>query len=255
MFSLCIPTIDRYHNFLKNNIPKYISNDLIEEIIITDENGNDIQHIKENFNSNKLKLYLNDSILGPLYNKLKACSLAKNEWIALIDSDNFADIDYFQKAKEYIDSNNLTKNTIVSPSLGKPNNIYTMFNNQIISLDFFRKVKPYLFNYIQFNNVPTKNKLQLYIICLMNTGNYIINKYLIDNIKIDSGDILSINKHPWDVIYLNTLLYEQFNIKFHVVKDMTYIHTEHPDSLFITTHQKYSNINEIVHNRFYKLFD
>ena len=47
--SLCIPTKDRFDNFLNNNLSKYINylNDgLIDEIIICDENGNDYNNIQ-----------------------------------------------------------------------------------------------------------------------------------------------------------------------------------------------------------------
>ena len=43
----------------------------------------------------------NNERLGPFLNKIKACSYAKNEWIVLMDSDNFAFKDYFQIAKKY----------------------------------------------------------------------------------------------------------------------------------------------------------
>ena len=40
MFSLCIPTMDRFDKFLSRYLPKYLANEYINEIIITDENGN-----------------------------------------------------------------------------------------------------------------------------------------------------------------------------------------------------------------------
>ena len=46
MFSLCIPTINRYDNFLSKYLPLYINNTLIDEIVISDENGNDAKKIK-----------------------------------------------------------------------------------------------------------------------------------------------------------------------------------------------------------------
>ena len=91
MFSLCIPTMDRFDGFLHRYLEKYLDNELITEIIITDENGNDINKIKNIYTENaKLKLYKNTNRLGPFLNKIKACSLANNEWIVLMDSDNFA---------------------------------------------------------------------------------------------------------------------------------------------------------------------
>ena len=52
MFSLCIPTMDRFDNFLSKYLPKYLENEYINEIVITDENGNDIEKIKKEFSDN-----------------------------------------------------------------------------------------------------------------------------------------------------------------------------------------------------------
>ena len=41
MFSLCIPTMDRFDTFLSKFLVKYLNNEYINEIIITDENGNE----------------------------------------------------------------------------------------------------------------------------------------------------------------------------------------------------------------------
>jgi hypothetical protein len=72
MFSLCITTKDRYNDFLSEYIPKYLENPYIDEIIISDENGNDFNKIKERFSSNlKLRLYKNEYVLGPFLNKIK----------------------------------------------------------------------------------------------------------------------------------------------------------------------------------------
>jgi hypothetical protein len=234
MFSLCIPTMDRYNDFLKNNIPKYISNDLIGEIIITDENGNDIKLIKDNFNNDKLKLYTNDTKLGPFLNKLKCCRLAKNEWIVLIDSDNFADYDYFLLGNNYIHNNNIKKESIISPTFAKPYFDYTWSNNKILNK-----------NNLYRHHLTNKN-----LIVLMNTGNYIINKYLIDNIYIDR-DIDTIEKSSaFDVILFNTILLEQFNIDIHCIENMHYSHIVHNNSIYETTKHEYTNINKYVHDRF-----
>ena len=79
-FSLCIPTIDRYDKFLSIYLPKYMNNLFIDEIIISDENGNDVKKIKQNIkNLDKFKFNINDEKLGVFYNKLKCCQLAKND--------------------------------------------------------------------------------------------------------------------------------------------------------------------------------
>ena len=102
MISLCITTMDRYDSFLSDNLPKYISNPYINEIIINDENGNDFEMIKKNFSNEKLKVYKNESILGPFLNKIDVLKKAKNKWICLMDSDNFADIEYFRVVTEFL---------------------------------------------------------------------------------------------------------------------------------------------------------
>ena len=80
MFSLCIPTMDRYDSFLKRYLPEYLKNDLIDEIIISDENGNDAKKIQRDFpNNNKIIINVNSRKLGPFLNKLTCCNLAKKE--------------------------------------------------------------------------------------------------------------------------------------------------------------------------------
>ena len=238
MFSLCIPTIDRFDLFLKKYLQEYIDNDLINEIIITDENGNDIEKIKQFYPDNpKLILVKNESNLGPFLNKLKACNLAKNEWISLIDSDNFADKNYFLVAKKYINENiNNQKNIILAPSFAKPNFNYSQFSGIVFKNGYFKDNK----------NVQSSSTT------FMNTGNYIINKYLIINLNINNEINIS-QSSSCDVIYFNTLLFEQLDLNLHVVPGLEYEHVVHDGSVYLNTHQQYANFSKIVHNRFYNL--
>ena len=88
--SLCIPTMRRW-DFLKINLPKYLKNNYIYEIIITDETGEDFQKVNEFFkNEEKIKIFKNEKRLGPFLNKLECMKKATLEWICLMDSDNFA---------------------------------------------------------------------------------------------------------------------------------------------------------------------
>jgi len=239
MFSLCIPTIDRYELFLKKYLEYYIYNDLINEIIITDENGNDIEKIRQRYPDNpKLILVKNEHKLGPFLNKVKACKLANNEWIALIDSDNFADKNYFLIAKKYIDDNiNNQKNIILAPSFAKPNFNYSQFSGIVFKNGYFKENK-----HIQFASTT-----------LMNTGNYIINKYLIDNLNIDNEIDNIRQSSACDVIYFNTLLFEQLDLNLHVVPNLEYEHVVHNGSVYLTTHHQHRIFNNMVHERFYNL--
>lgn len=238
MFSLCIPTWERFDSFLKHNVPKYLENELIDEIIISDENGSDVKKLNEFFKNDKIKTYVNSEQLGPLLNKLKACSYAKNEWIVLMDSDNFADENYFKVAKKYIEENITNeKNVILAPSFAKPEFNLTVYAGMVI------KKGPIA----QFKQVDKRREL------LLNCGNYVVNKFLIDNINL-VGEEENIKKSSaCDVIYLNTLFFEQLDLNMHVVKGLEYEHVVHNGSIYVKTCSNYPHFNEIVHERYRKL--
>jgi hypothetical protein len=56
-----------------------------------------------------------------------------------------------------------------------------------------------------------------------------------------------------DVIYFNTLLFEQLDLNLHVVPGLEYEHVIHDGSVYVNTHQQYANFCQIVYNRFYNL--
>ena len=235
MFTLCITTLDRFDAFIKKNIPKYLENELISEIVISDENGNDIKLIREQFPNNpKLKLFKNDKVLGPFLNKIKCCKYASNEWIALIDSDNFAEKDYFVAADKYISkSNSVNKESIITPCFAKPNFDYRFMSNSILTKN---NIKDYYKN-------PMFN-------CFINTGNYVLNKNIIDNLNIDK-EIELIHTSACDVKLINTLFIEQFeNLNIHVVENMKYDHVVHDESLYLKTYMKTHDVINKVNDRF-----
>ena len=248
MFSLCIPTFERFDEFLVNYLPKYIENEYIDEIIITDETGNDVDKIIEKFGDNpKLKLIKNESRLGPFLNKRKACLNAKNEWIALIDSDNFADKEYFRIAKTYLEQNSLLdkKNVILAPSKARPNFDYSHLSGFVFKNGDFCK-----------NNELEKKLIQSYNMgsnVLMNTGNYVINKHLFDNLDLTKeGENIPCSS-ACDVIYFNTLLFEQLDLNLHVVPNLEYDHVVHNGSIYTTTIGLFQSFNEKVHQMYYNL--
>lgn len=253
-FTLCIPTMNRFDNFLSKHLPLYIENKLISEIIITDENGEDIKKItNSNIDKTKLKLYTNEKRLGPFMNKLRACSYSTNEWIVLMDSDNFADNKYFDVANNYINNKNLSKNTILSPSKLRLNKLinhsierldWTYLNGKVFKKGNFGELREY-------ERLNKGNKTD--INGLMNTGNYIINKYLIDNISLKDEIEIIEKSSARDVIYLNTLLFEQLDLEMHVVKDLEYVHTIHNGSITIETDRLYPHINNLIVQRFLRL--
>ena len=87
----------------------------------------------------------------------------------------------------------------------------------------------------------------------MNTGNYVLNKYLIDNVDL-SKEIDNIKySSACDVIYFNTMLFEQLDLKLHVVPNMIYDHVVHNGSIYMQTHGQFYNFNDYVHKRYHNL--
>jgi len=247
MFTLCIPTMERFDTFLKVNILKYLEDENIHEIVICDETGNDIDKINEYFPNNpKLRLFKNETRLGPFANKIKACSLAKNEWIALIDSDNFADTDYFITAKNYIENVIINqKNIILAPSKAKPNFNYSHLSGFIYKKGCFTQ------NKLKENTLKSSNNTDSSV--LMNTGNYVINKYMIDNINLHSEIDKISSSSSCDVIYFNTILFEQLDLNLHVVPNLEYNHVVHGGSIYTQTCNQFASFANYVHKRYYAL--
>ena len=248
MFSLCIPTMDRFDNFLSKYLSKYLENEYIDEIVITDENGNDIEKIKKYFPDNaKLILIKNKRQLGPFLNKIKGCYVAKNEWIVLMDSDNFANNNYFINAKNYIENiiGNNTKNIILAPSKANPNFDFSHLSGFIYKKGNFNKNNS-LGN--QLKNPHNSN-----ILTLMNTGNYIINKYLIVNLKLAREKYNIQKSSACDVVYFNTLLFEQLDLNMHVVKHLEYDHVVHDGSTYTQTVNNHNDFNKYVYKRYANL--
>ncbi len=225
--SLCIPTKNRFDNFLSSYLDsycKYLDNKSVDEIIICDENSSDYDKIVNKYssyvnnNKNNFRVYKNDRVLGVFLNKLKVCSLANNRFIALIDSDNFPDEDYFINVKNYISKTKLSSHTILAPSKPVPHFDYTQFNGKIITK----------------RNVNDFMSINVFGI-LLNTGNYVLTKDIINNITYDKDILNKITS--CDVIYFNLLCFQQFNdFEMHVLKDVEYKHVVHNDSEYLKTH-------------------
>ena len=247
--SLCIPTMNRFDDFLNTNLSKYIcylDNNIIDEIIICDEKGDDCEKIKKTdifknyIDSDKLRLYTNDDILGVFLNKIKVCSLAKNDYIALIDSDNFCNDSYFDTCKSYILNNNLQSNSyfILSPSFARPSFNFKEFEDNIIT-------KKNIKNYLKGNKFGV----------LINTGNFVLTKNLIQNLKFNTNKKILENISACDVMYFNLLLFKQFeNYEFRIVRNLEYEHVVHNESIYIKTNEKCALFREMfIKPEFFKL--
>jgi hypothetical protein len=93
--TIAIPTMRRW-SFLKDSIPIYLARPEVTEIVVCDETGEDYELLQNTFGQHaKLRLYKNQRQLGIYENKLKCLGLATGLWVALLDSDNIFDDDWF----------------------------------------------------------------------------------------------------------------------------------------------------------------
>jgi glycosyltransferase involved in cell wall biosynthesis len=237
--SLCIPTYNRFDKFLSINIPKYLENPYIHEIIISDEDGNDIEKIKTHFpNENKLKLFKNDSRLGPFLNKDTAVSYASNEWVCLMDSDNFAPIPYFDAWANYIKANGIDKKNVYLPiqTIPQPNHggfNYTDFKDIILEK-----------SNVRYNNIERMS-------CMLNTGNYIFHR---DNF-LETKNImpeLHSKLDVQDVFFKNALLLLN-DSKLIVVPNMMYHHIVHDGSFFTNNVSNFQNAHNLILNIYHNM--
>lgn len=105
--TVAIPTMDRWSSFLESELPIYLSNPTIDAVVISDENGNDIQSICEAGldTDPKLRLYQNGTVLGVYGNKRQCLLRSSTDYVAVLDSDNhfeptFFDAFYASRQKE-----------------------------------------------------------------------------------------------------------------------------------------------------------
>lgn len=219
--TLCIPTMNRW-NFLQKNLPVYLENPYIDEIVVCDENGEDVKKINENFTNPKLKVFTNSSRLGSFFNKRQSVVHASNEWVCLIDSDNLAPLSYFEAWFEFIGKNGLEKKIIYSPSFTIPQANHPGFDfrhlmNEELTLDN-------TWNIFKKRNVET----------LLNCGNYIVNKDLF----LEASGLPEYASRCLGLcsIFKNYLLLRAGG-RLQLVPNMSYHHIVHDGSYYVETHR------------------
>jgi glycosyltransferase involved in cell wall biosynthesis len=238
--SLCIPTYKRFDTFLCTNLTRYLENPYIDEIVVCDENGEDSQKISVHFpNEPKIKVYTNETILGAFSNKNRVVTLASNDWVCLMDSDNYAPPSYFEAWISYIESNGISSKKVYLPmyTIPQPNHggfNYTEF--QHLQLDST--------TIGQYNIDPLS--------CMLNTGNYIFHK---QNYTESNQHLIEYHrtgvKCVQDVIFKALLLFLNHSV-FVLVPNMAYDHIVHDGSIFLNNvhdyQQTYDHIKRLFSN-------
>jgi glycosyltransferase involved in cell wall biosynthesis len=196
---------------------KVYDHPLIDEIVIRDDGSPKeiydslVQKIYDKFDwYGRIRIYRNQENLGMSRNKAEVIKDAKNEWVALIDSDN-----ELYPAKE-----NLNPLIIYCPEKAEPDHDFTTLPNRVIdkqnAKDFLRQVEFRVF---------------------LNTCNYVVNRdeylktYEYDETIKES-----------DTIYFNTRWLSAGNA-FYVVPGMRYHHRKWDGSGWLNGDHRY-NMNK-----------
>ena len=222
--SLCIPTMNRW-SFLEANLPKYLENPYISEIVISDENGEDAAKIRERFTDPKLKIFVNTERLGAFRNKELAVRRATNEWTALIDSDNFAPTAYFEAWANYIRTHPMTPNTVYAPCRTIPINGHNGFD--------YRDFTPSVLTKQTYKTLKHHRMME----CLINTGNYIVHRqFYLDSSDAEYASLFT-TVNAWEA-KLRTWLLLNRGAKYVFPTNLEYYHNVHNGSLYINTEKE-----------------
>lgn len=227
--SVCIPTMRRF-SFLKESISKYLENPYVSELVITDETGEDYEEIMSTFSHPKLRVYKNETRLGVLRNKFRAASYATSKFIAILDSDNFADIEYFKAFNKFISNKKVPFRSMFIPSRAKP-----------------------CFDFTGWINIPiTRNNVKYHypkIETCLNVMNLIISKEFLSLFDINSDGFCD-RVGTSDSLYFS--LYSMFNMNatLFIVDGMEYEHRVHDESYWKQNHDKYESMPSELINHF-----
>ena len=207
-----------------------LSDGILDEIVIQDDCSSDYARLRP-FETPNVRIFQNSARLLPLLSRVELIKNCKNEWIILMDSDNFLTPKSFSYLK------NLTPNsgTIYAPGLGYPNfDFKSQYSDVNVDLS------------LAANRVgqPGTNWMNV----LLNTGNYLIPKseYLSVSTMIDPN----LPVCPCEVLYFNYLWLKSGRSIF-CAADYEYIHTQRPDS-FYSTYCADTRLPESVYELYYK---
>lgn len=204
-----------------------MSNNLVDEIVIQDDCTSDYDKLK-NYESENIKVFQNKKRLSPLLSRPNLVSNCKNDWILLMDSDNFLESNIF----DIIPKLSLENSFIYCPSFAKPNFDFRKYSDIKIDINFAKK---------HFEDLS----LQIFL----NTGNYLIHK----DTYLNVSNFIE-KKYAYytvDVIYFNFLFLSLGNFLYCTPK-FEYEHTIRFDSYYQTTHnisqEKLKEVNQMYLN-------
>jgi glycosyltransferase involved in cell wall biosynthesis len=222
----------RRFSFLQESIPKYLANPHVTELVIADETGEDYAAITAAFSDPKLRVYKNERRLGSVENKQRVASYATSEFIAIIDSDNFADIDYFEAFKRYLATHVVPRTSVFLPCMSKPEFNHRAYIGHTLNKSTVRQYWP---------------KIET---CL-NTMNMIIPRAFLAQFNIMSDKpMCDITSGAYDALYFSLYALFNMNATLIVVDGMEYEHRVHAGSWYLETADRSKPVYDAIMKRY-----
>jgi glycosyltransferase involved in cell wall biosynthesis len=217
MITVAIP----YYNnekYLEKVLELLLSSDFVSEIIIHD----DFSDHQIESNDPKIKVYRNDVNLGAFKNKYLAVSKSTNEWVYLLDSDNY----FFDNSLDVVKNITPKRGRYYSPSQLHlvDDGLDPKLNGKIIKYEFGVDL-------IDFNNAKKllTSEFGEKFCWLINTGNFFVHR---DDYIETMKEVFEDSNYPYfeaDAIVFCYNWLKSGNI-IEIVKELRYNHTVRSNS-------------------------
>lgn len=231
--SVCIPIYNRSHMLLEC-LHTILTDDRVDDIVVCDDNSKDwvtSQNICDKLNDIqllsgkdiKINFIKNSENKKGFYNKIRAVEHAKNDWVILLDSDNYLHASYLNKM---LSIPLFDKKTVYCPEFAHPNFSYSHLCG--LEIDY-----PCLERILNGKSQVMYDQIRL----LLNTGNFMFNRNVyLGIIELEKDNLIE----PYGVcsFYFNYLWLKN-GYKINVVQGASYYHRIHDDSYWIQ-HDKIS---------------
>lgn len=221
--TITIPTMNRWF-FLRNSLPGFLKRPEVAEVIICDETGEDIIEIMKSdlAHSPKLRCIQNERILGIYENKRKCLSMAKTDWVALLDSDNYFQDEWFESISQI----NKKDHTRIYASA----DFKTVNAEKLSVIETCSKFSGLTLNSDNWNSILETAGWNF----LLNDGNWVLPKKCLDLLPVStkSSQVLAV-----DALYmLRCFVKGGYSITY--IPDLSYLHMVHNDSTWIKTERE-----------------
>lgn len=189
---------------------KVLNDERIDDIVVVDDCSNlqSFRKLKENIISlnqkQKIRLFRNNKNLDCYRNKRRAVSLADNESVIVLDSDNVIDKSYL----DAIDNWGFNELAVAQPSFAKPHFDFRALAGKVITRE---NVAEYLMQ------IPVTE-------VMLNAMNFLVNKHAFLAFSDEGVDPVTSDSLFWNANFLRN------GGEIHVIEDMHYDHPISEDS-------------------------